>query len=235
MLLLVCFAMAIADDYARGVERLQQRDNKGALQAFDAALKANPKLALAHDRRGDALLKLGQFKEAVAAFDVYLEANPEQSPQHWRRGIALYYAGRHADGVKQFEIHKTVNAEDVENAAWHYLCNIKVVGKMKARAALITVTSDARKPMAEIQKLFAGQLTPEDVLAVADKTDAKTEDGIAARFYAHLYIGLWHESEGNTKLAYQHLSAAVTKYKISHYMWDVANAHRPLAEAALKK
>ena len=208
-----------------GMACLQLRDHAAAVTAFDAVLKGNPKSVTALDRRGDAYLKLGKFKEAVADFDRVLELRPELAPEHWRRGIALYYAGRYADGANQFETHKSANPQDVENAAWHYLCNARVVGPEKARAGLIAVTEDRRVPMAEIQKLFAGTLKPADVLARAEREKAGTEAGTEARFYAHLYVALWHEAAGDQAKAVEHLGQAVEKHKIGHYMWDVANAH----------
>src|SRR5205085_924408 len=74
----------------RGEALLARRENEAAVKAFTEAIAA------ARDRRGDAYLKLGKFKEAVADFDAYLAAEPAAAPQHWRRGIALYYAGRYA-------------------------------------------------------------------------------------------------------------------------------------------
>ena len=212
----------------------QSRDQAGAVEAFTAALAIEPKNATALDRRGDALLKSGKYAEAVADFDAVLALKPELAPEHWRRGIALYYAGKFADGVKQFETHRQANPEDVENAAWHYLCNAKVAGPEKARAQLIAVTRDPRVPMAEVQKLYAGQLTPADVLAAADKLKADTEAGKEARFYANLYVALYHESAGDAAKRTEHLTAAVEKFKIGHYMWDVASAELAGLKAAKK-
>lgn len=214
-----------------GEVRLALRDNAGAVKDLTKAVELDPKLFAAIDRRGDAYLKLGKFAEAVADYDAYLKADPKFAPKHWRRGIALYYAGKFEDGVKQFELHKTDNPQDVENAAWHYLCNVKVVGKEKAQQALIDVTDDARVPMAEIQKLFAGKLKPADVLAAAEKTKAGTAAGTSARFYAHLYVGLWYEAEGEEKKVREHLSAAVEKYVVPDYMWDVGRAHLEVLKA----
>lgn len=208
-----------------GLACLQLRDHPAAEEAFTAALKLDDKLAFAYDRRGDARLKRGNFEGAVADFDRKLELDPKFAPEHWRRGIALYYVGRYADGAKQFETHKAANPEDVENAAWHYLCNAKVVGKEKARAGLIAVTKDARVPMAEIQRLFAGKAGPKDVLAAAEAVPADKPEGTEARFYAHLYLALWHEAEGDAAKVVEHLTPAVEKYKIGHYMWDVAAVH----------
>jgi len=210
----------------------QARDQAAAVEAFTAALAIEPKNATALDRRGDALLKSGKYAEAIADFDAVLALKPALAPEHWRRGIALYYAGKFAEGVAQFEAHRQANPEDVENAAWHYLCNAKVAGPEKARAQLIAVTRDPRVPMAEVQKLYAGQLKPADVLAAADQLKADTEAGVEARFYANLYVALYYESAGDAAKRTAHLTAAVEKSKISHYMWDVANAQLAALKAA---
>ena len=211
--------------YLLGQSCLRLRDNVAAEKAFSQLIELRPELWYAYDGRGDALLKQGKFDAAVRDYDKALELNPKFAPEHWRRGIALYYAKKYADGAKQFETHKLANPQDVENAAWHYLCNARVVGRDKARGELIDVTQDRRVPMAEIQKLFAGSLQPADVLAAAEKIPAKSEQGKEARFYAHLYVGLWYEAEEKPVEARKHLTTAVKDYKISHYMWDVGNAH----------
>ena len=208
-----------------GLACLGLRDNAAAADALTELLKLNPKLAFAHDRRGDAYLKLGKFKEAVEDFDAVLGLEPQSAPEHWRRGIALYYAGRYADGVRQFETHRTANPEDVENAVWHYLCNARATNKETARKQLIPVRKDTRVPMKEVWDLFAGKLKPADVLAAAEKVPADTDKGTEARFYAHLYLALYHEAEGDAKKVLEHLTPAVENYKIGHYMWDVASAH----------
>ena len=64
----------------------------------------------------------GRFAQSAATFDQLAKAIPDEAPQLWQRGIALYYAGRYADCRRQFESHRTVNPDDVENAAWHFLC-----------------------------------------------------------------------------------------------------------------
>lgn len=206
----------------------QLRENAAAAKAYTAALERNPKLAEAHDRRGDAYLKLGKFDAAVADFDAYLSANPKDAADHWRRGIALYYAGKYEDGRKQFDLHRTVNAEDVENSVWHYLCNAKVAGAKKAREDLIPVTKDGRVPMREVLQMFGGKATPAEVLAAAEAAKLDPADRTEARFYANLYAALFYESEGNAAKTREHLDAAVNKYPIGHYMWDVGNAHLEL-------
>jgi lipoprotein NlpI len=174
---------------------------------------------------------MGKFKEAIADFDKFLELRPKVAPDHWRRGIALYYAGRFDDGRKQFDLHRTVNPEDVENSAWHYLCNARANTPKKAREDLIPVTKDARVPMKQVLELFAGKLKPKDVLDAAENAKLTGEELKEARFYANLYVALYYESEGDAKKTLEHLTTAVEKYKIGHYMWDVADAHLKLLKA----
>jgi lipoprotein NlpI len=85
--------------------------------------------------------------------------------------------------------------------------------------------------MAEVLKLFAGQLKPQDVLDAAEKAKLSDADRTEARFYANLYVALYYESEGNTQKTLEHLKTAVEKYKIGHYMWDVADVHLKILKA----
>ena len=107
----------------------------------------------------------GRIAESAAGFDQVVKLAPAVAPQLWQRGIALYYAGRYDDCREQFELHRTVNPNDVENAAWHFLCVARAESPAKARAALLPVGPDARVPMRQIYEMFRGALTPEDVLA----------------------------------------------------------------------
>jgi lipoprotein NlpI len=203
----------------------QSRDYAKAVIDYDAVLKLNTNAALAYQRRGEAHFRLAQFKESIADFDRFIELMPAQAPQHWQRGIALYYAGRYEDGRKQFELHQTVNPHDVENAVWHFLCVARASGAEKARAALIPIEGDARVPMAQVHTLFAGKARPEDVLAAARAGDPPPDRLDNQLFYAHLYLGLYFEAIGETKLAREHIFKAATGFKADHYMGDVARVH----------
>jgi lipoprotein NlpI len=217
-----------AAPFVIGSAHLSLRQNDEAVKAFTALLALDPSYAVAYDRRGDAYLKGGKFTEAIADFDKFLELRPKFAPDHWRRGIALYYAGKFDDGRKQFDLHRTVNPEDVENSAWHYLCNARANTPKKAREDLIPVSKDTRVPMKQVLELFAGKIKPQDVLDAAENAMLKDEALKEARFYANQYVALYYESEGDAKKALEHITAAVEKYKIGHYMWDVGAAHLKL-------
>ena len=131
-----------------------------------------------------------RIDDSVRGFDRVAQLSPQSAPYLWQRGIALYYAGRYKDCRKQFESHRTVNADDVENAAWHFLCVARGESPKAARAALLPVGPDSRVPMHEIYEMFKGATTPDAVLRAAGTRPQ-------ARFYAHLYVGLYAEAIGD--------------------------------------
>ena len=175
-------------------------------------------------QRGVVRMKLAKFADSVSDFDRYAELRPGRGPYLWQRGIALFYASRFDDGRKQFESHRTVNPNDVENAAWHFACVAQVEGFANARRKLIPVEGDSRIPMREIQDLYAGKLDPDQVLAAADR--APTESGkTEARFYAHLYLGIFEEARGKLDVAGKHLAEAVQRADSFGLMGDVGRLH----------
>jgi len=191
---------------------------------LSAAIAAEPDSAWLRQERAQLRFRLGRIEDSVADFDKAVEMAPRLLPQNWQRGIALYYAGRFTDGRKQFEVHQSVNPEDVENAAWHFLCTAREKGVTNARNQLITVQRDGRIPMKEIQQLFAGKATALDVLNAA----AKAEDDRARRdqqFYAHLYLGLFFEATGVLKDRDDHIREAAKLADPDNYMGAVALVH----------
>jgi lipoprotein NlpI len=206
-----------------------------AVADFDKVLQFDPKKVEAYDRRGSEEFKLGRFKESVADFDRFLEARPDERPGHWRRGISLYYAGKYDEGRKQFAGYEKVDTNDVENAVWHFLCNVHVVGLDKAREAILTIGKDTRVPMMEVYDLYRGKLKPADVLTAAEAGEVPAELRKEQRFYAHLYLGLYYDAIGDKPKALKHMTLAEGKYRIGHYMGDVAHVHAELLRKEAKK
>lgn len=170
--------------------------------------------------RGIAHFQAGRIAESIEEFDAVVRLAPRQAPYLWQRGIALYYADRYSDCRQQFESHRTVNPDDVENAAWHFLCVAKAESPDRAREALLPVGPDPRTPMQQVYQMFQGTLSPERVLAAADRGDE-------SEFYAHLYIGLYYDALGQEASALTHVrAAAADRYGAAGgYMHMVARVH----------
>lgn len=170
--------------------------------------------------RAVADFERGRVVESANGFDSLIRLVPQSAPQLWQRGIALYYAGRFKDCRAQFELHRTVNPNDVENAAWHFLCVARAESPEAARKALLPAGPDPRVPMREIYEMFRGTRRPEDVLSAAG-------DQASGQFYAQLYLGLYFEALGNKPKALEHITAAAADRFASAggYMHTVARVH----------
>lgn len=221
--------------FIRGEAYATLREPAEAIKDFEKTLELDKTFLIAVDRRGGEQFKLGKIAESIADFNTFIKANPKEEAAHWRRGISFYYAGKFDEGAKQFVDGQVAYGTDVENAFWHYLCVAKKEGVKKAREGILPIKPedgkfpDTRVPMKEVYDLIQGKTKPENVLEAAAKAKLNDEDKVEATFYAHLYVALNYEAEGDTKKALETMAIA-HKNKISHYMWDVANVHLKLAK-----
>ena len=193
--------------------------------ALSMSLHAEDRDANAWFREGVKAFYDAKPKESVAAFDQVIKQAPQAAPQLWQRGLSLYYAEDYKAGREQFEIHQTVNPNDVENAAWHFICVAKQEGVEAARKVLIPIKGDSRVPMKEVHDLFAGKGTEEDVMKAASSNDSGSAELHNQLCYAHLYLGLYHEALGNKDKAKEHMVKAAKEYKEDHYMGVTAQVH----------
>ena len=113
---------------ARGWLHEMLGSHRHAIADYDAVVKLDPKLVEVYNRRGSEHFKLGHIEASIADFDRAIELDPKQEPYHWQRGISYYYAGLYRKGRDQFQSHQRVNANDVENAVWHFLCGARLDG-----------------------------------------------------------------------------------------------------------
>jgi lipoprotein NlpI len=175
--------------------------------------------------RAIADFRAGRIAESVAAFDELARLRPDLAPQLWQRGIALYYAGRYRDCRAQFESHRIVNPNDVENAAWHFLCVAREQSAEQARKALLPVGPDSRVPMREIYEMLRGTVSPVEVLVAAGAQPG-------GQFYGHLYVGLYYEALARKAGALEHITAAAAdRYApVGGYMHVVARIHRDILQ-----
>ena len=179
--------------------------------------------------RGEEHFRHARITEAIADFERQIKLRPDQAAGHWQRGIAYYYAGEYEKGSRQFELHQTVNPQDVENAVWHFMCVVRAPNATvdTARKSLIPVTQDTRIPMRQIQGLFAGTTTPEEVLRVG------AESGDTAKFYADLYVGLYYEALNRDDESRRFIArAADNPAARQNYMGDVSRVHMRLRKKA---
>jgi lipoprotein NlpI len=215
--------------FLRGEANGHSRNTDAAIKDFEKCLELDPKFDAAINQRGGERFKKGDIKGSIADFEAFIKIRPEAYDDHWRYGISLYYDGRFADGAKQFKAGEKAFGNDVENAFFHYICNARSEGVEKARKNILVIGPDRRVPMMKIYDLIKGVAKPDDVIKTAEEAKLEGDDKTEALFYAHLYVGLNYEAEGDAEKALKHLEIAVERHKISHYMWDVGNVHLKLS------
>jgi lipoprotein NlpI len=164
--------------------------------------------------------RAGRIEQALAGFDRVALMSPSDAPYLWQRGIAQYYAGRFRECRDMFVSHRTVNPDDVENAAWHFLCVARAESPEAALKQLLPVGPDARLPMREVYQMFQGRMTQAQVMKAAGSDPS-------AQFFARLYIGLYLEATGDRERGRTQIEiAAEDRYaRVGGYMHDVARVH----------
>jgi lipoprotein NlpI len=208
------------------------------VERLTSAITDNPKNVGLYSRRGDAYFFLGQFADSVADYDQMVTLEPSEDASHWRRGIALFYAQKYDEAARQFERYHSFDDVDRENGIWRYLCQVKADGVEKARAGLLKYEKDDREPFGDVYRLFAETIEPPVILEHIEQADVAAEERLKRRFYAHLYIGLWHAVHDRPQEAKPHLQqAAENPWPAAagygpRYMWHVARLHYDLLSDA---
>ena len=164
--------------------------------------------------------RAGRITAAVQGFDRAALLAPAEAPFMWQRGIAQYYAGQFRECARMFATHRTVNPDDVENAAWHFLCVARAESPEAARRQMLPVGPDSRVPMREVYRMFRGEITQAQVMNAAGSDPS-------AQFFARLYIGLYLEATGNRDAGRAQIEiAAEDRFaRVGGYMHDVARVH----------
>jgi lipoprotein NlpI len=214
---------AVSNLRAAGLKALQYGDAKSAIDAADSMVRLNSKDPRTQRAAADLYLRGGRADLAVRLFDRYLQSRPDEMPYLWQRGIALYFDGDYRRGIEQFVEHRRVNANDVENAAWHFLCVAKASTPEQAAGQVLPAPGDRRVPMAEVHQMLLDGNTD----AVRDRileTPEGTDQRRSAAFYGHLYLGLYADASGDAREAARWLSLAAENAP-RNYMGDVARVY----------
>ncbi|TWT84973.1 hypothetical protein CA13_64550 [Planctomycetes bacterium CA13] len=208
---------------AEALRALQEGDSARAVLAADAIVRQHGDEPRSIRLAADIYLRSGKVTWAVRMFDRYLKAEPEQRPELWQRGIALCFAGDYEQAAEQFEAHRNVNPNDVENAAWHFLCIAKLKSFDDAKKNVLPAPGDRRVPMAEILAMFSS----DDIASVDAKVTslaAGSDERKEAAFYGDLYQGIYADARGDSILA-ETLVTRASQHAPHNYMGDIARVY----------
>ncbi len=205
------------------IRALQAGESAKAIEAVDKLLKQSPNDAGNLRLAGDVYLRSGKSKQAAELFDRYLKLQPEALAGLWQRGIALYFARKYKAGVEQFEVHRRVNPNDVENAAWHFLCVAKAESFDKAKSVVLPAPNDPRAPMEEVLQMLSPGET-DKVIKKMESFPTNTRGRESADFYGNFYLGLYADAAGDRATAKRYMDLSAKDASFS-YMGDVARVY----------
>lgn len=193
-----------------------------------AAIARTPNDVSLYSRRGDAQFFLGRYEEALADYNQMLVLSPQLAASHWRRGIAAWFAGEYETGAEQFGSYHTFDAVDRENGLWKFLCDVRHSDVEAARVQMLIYQEDDRASLPDVYRMYAGEMTPDELLA-AIRTGGFDEADLDRRlFYAELYVGFYFWVLDDAEQAREHLDACLrTQFARRagygpNYMWHVA-------------
>ncbi len=222
---------SIADYRAMGLKALERQDKLAASDAADRMLEAYGSDPRAMRSAADLYLRSGKINSSIKQFERYLAEVPGDKPELWQYGIALALVERYDEARKLFELHRIVNPNDVENAAWHFLCVAKKSGLREAKKLVLPAPGDVRIPMEEIRRM----LIDGDENRVAQAVEQLGQDSPRrdeANFYSKLYIALYADASGKADRAIKLLEEA-TQIDQANYMGDVAKVYLNELQARL--
>jgi lipoprotein NlpI len=222
---------SISDYRFQALRALEKGDRITASDTADLMLLNYKDDSRAIRIAGDLYLRSGKIHSSIKQFERYIEKVPGDKPELWQYGIALTLANQYEEGRKLFELHRVANPNDVENAAWHFLCVAKLAGLKEAKKTVLPAPGDTRIPMEQIRRLLIDGVEQPVMDAMTQPLEG-TEVRKSAEFYGNLYLGLHADAMGNRTKAIRLVGAAV-KLADANYMSDVAKVY--LAELEAEK
>ncbi|WP_146531141.1 tetratricopeptide repeat protein [Novipirellula artificiosorum] len=208
---------------AEALKQLQEGKTELAILAADAIVRQHGDDPRAIRLAADVYLRCGRVPWSVRLFDRYVKADPARMPELWQRGIALCFGGDYTAAAEQFEAHRTVNPNDVENAAWHFLCVAKSKSLAEAQQSVLPAPDDPRIPMAEIQRMLRSG-NKDAVESRIEATAAGSSERAQAAFYGNFYLGLYADAAGDSDEAIERMQQAA-KDAPRNYMGDIARVY----------
>ena len=80
--------------FMRGYMKYESGDYRGAIAAFDSAIKLKPDYTEAYSNRGVAKADLGQLNAALADFDIAIRLKPDYAEAYYNRGVVKVDLGQ---------------------------------------------------------------------------------------------------------------------------------------------
>lgn len=187
----------------RGWVYHQQRLYDQAIAEYTAAIRIDPKFAPAYCNRGFAYADIGEFDLAIRDDTKALELDPDLNDELYRsRALSYFYKNNNENAYRDTVTYLKRNGLKGEAAPYGIMIGylgLRKTGNTEQAGTFLKEWLKLLKPDAwstQILKYFDGQMTADELLALADDNDKQTE--------AHAYIGEILLSENKRTEAFDH-------------------------------
>ena len=105
-----------ADDFfIQGVDKQRKGDNKGAILAYNKAIRLNPNLAEAYNNRGIVRDELGDKPGAIDDYNLAIQFNPNLAEAYYNRGNDYRKSGANQEAIQDYSQAIKINPNFTES------------------------------------------------------------------------------------------------------------------------
>jgi len=141
--------------YRQGKQFFEQKQYKKAMEAFQQALKLDPKNPSLHNYLGLTYKKLEFFEDALKSYQEAIRLKPTSSVYYYNLGMLYYDLKMYQQSVEALKLAIKNNSQDADN---HYLLG-KAYARLKQRSAALEHYRELKKldpKLAEKLRKFMG-------------------------------------------------------------------------------
>ena len=176
-----------------------------AIADYTTAIRIDPNYATAYCNRGVAYAEIGEYDRAIADDTKALELDPNLNDEIYRsRALAYFYKNDNESAYRDTVIYLKRNGIKGDAAPYGIMIGylgLRKIGDTTRADTFLKGWLKLLKPgdwSTQVLKYFAGQMTADELLALAIDNDKQTE--------AHAYIGEILLSENKKAEAFEHFN-----------------------------
>ena len=222
----------------QGDERMAFGNVKGAIAAYDAAIRLKPDFAIAYAKRADAKYNLRDYKGMLKDFDVSIRLGLDYAAAYVNRGVAKRSLRDYKGAIKDCDTAIRLDPENVEayfnrGNANSDLENHKIAIEDYSTAIRLK-PKDVIFAVAHFKRAKARSQLDDNIGAIEDYTEAirLKSDNAAILTVAYLNRGLAKFDLGDTESAIEDYNKVI-QLKPQDAMLTEVHIHRATAKAKL--
>lgn len=176
-----------------------------AINEYNEAIRIDPKYATAYCNRGVAYAEVGEYNRAIADDTKALELDPNLNDEIYRsRASAYFYKNEGENAYRDIVVYLKRSGIKSDAAPYGIMIGylgLRKMGDTKRADTFIKGWLRLLKPgdwSTQVLRYFDGQMTADELLALADNNDKQTE--------AHAYIGEILLAENKKAEAFEHFT-----------------------------